>query len=501
LRAAVAEPALRTRAREAAFGWVDLAVLAIPGVLYALSAYLRAIDGDEGAYLGAASLVVEHGRLPYLDFLYTQTPALPYVYGVWAELTGESWYAARLLSVVLAAVLGWLLYRHLEGRFGRPLALVGVTLLSAAELALVWNVTVKTYALGTLLLFGAYLLAARSAPSSATWATTGLLVGLAIDVRLILAGAVGALFWCAARSGGRAAAAAAGGLVVGLLPSLVFLAIDPDRFVYDNLRYHATRSTAGLIGDFQQKAEALASLLGIETGSKPYPQFLLLVLAALAAAAAMLVLRRRVSPALLFAGFLALASLAPTPTYTQYFVVTSPFLVVAAVELVALLGEQTTTRESRRALAAVGLVALASYVGLGAVGTFRTLRAAPQDRPGAIDDIATFVDSRTRPGEEVLAAWPGYLFGTDGVPVPGLENDFAPQQAASRTADEAERYHLATVADVERMIRARRTRTIAVTPWNNILPPTPRYETVARASGYELLAQFGGIRVYGLPER
>lgn len=488
------------RARAGASAWPEVAVLAIPGFIFAVTAVLRAIDGDEGAYLGAASLMVEHGRLPYRDFLYTQTPLLPYVYGVWAELTGETWYAARLLSVAFATVLGWLLYRHLDGRFGRRLALLGATLYAGAELALLWFSTVKTYALGTLLLFGAYALAIRTTRTWTTWAAAGLLVGAAIDVRLILAGAVPALGWYALRGGRRALAAAAGGLAVGLLPCLVFLGIDPNAFLFDNLWYHGSRSPEGLVGNFEQKARTVVSLLGIETGGRAHPQYLLLTLAGVAGAVAGWLVTRRVSPALVFAGCLAAASIAPTPTYAQYFAVTIPFLVVAAVELVAVLGAQAVPPASRRALAAVGAVALAAYLAIGAIDVARALRSAPQDRPSSIDDVAAFVDARTQPGEEVLAAWPGYLFGTSGIPVPGLENDFAPHQASTRSAQEVRRYHLATVADVEQMMRMRRTRTIVATPWNNILPPVPRYELVARQSGYRLVAQFGGVRVYGLPD-
>jgi hypothetical protein len=42
----------------------------------------RLIDGDEGFYLMASRLVLEH-KTPYLDFLYTQAPLLPYAYGHW----------------------------------------------------------------------------------------------------------------------------------------------------------------------------------------------------------------------------------------------------------------------------------------------------------------------------------------------------------------------------------------------------------------------------------
>ncbi|MEN8184892.1 MAG: hypothetical protein ABFS46_20415, partial [Myxococcota bacterium] len=74
-------------------------------------AALRPVDGDEGYYLMAARLVLE-GGVPYRDFFFPQMPLLPYVYAAWLELLGASWYAGRALSVLLAATLGCLLFRH-----------------------------------------------------------------------------------------------------------------------------------------------------------------------------------------------------------------------------------------------------------------------------------------------------------------------------------------------------------------------------------------------------
>ena len=60
--------------------------LLIPVFLVQLIPFLtvarhRLIDGDEGFYLMASRLVFEH-RVPYRDFFFTQTPLLPFVYGL-----------------------------------------------------------------------------------------------------------------------------------------------------------------------------------------------------------------------------------------------------------------------------------------------------------------------------------------------------------------------------------------------------------------------------------
>lgn len=62
---------------------------------------------DEGWYLLAAHNVMK-GRLPYHDFLFTQTPLLPYVYGLLLPMVGNSVPAARGISVGMGLLALWL---------------------------------------------------------------------------------------------------------------------------------------------------------------------------------------------------------------------------------------------------------------------------------------------------------------------------------------------------------------------------------------------------------
>ena len=205
-------------------------------------ALLRFVDGDEGDYLMAAALVLD-GRLPYRDFLYTQTPLLPYVYGAWAALTGEDWQAARLLSARSRSRSARSSTRHVRRRQGRALAAAALALLTTTGLALAWLTPVKTQGLSTLLLFAAFF-----AASERRWVPAGLLLGLAIDTRLLLAAAVPAFLWEARRG---ALAPLTAGLALGLLPLALFAVLDPSRFWFGVLGYHAERSDAGLVGDFE----------------------------------------------------------------------------------------------------------------------------------------------------------------------------------------------------------------------------------------------------------
>src|ERR671935_3245744 len=94
-----------------------LLVVAAQAAVFVPLAVFRFVDGDEGVYAYASRLAV-HGHLPYRDFFYEQMPLLPYVYGAWIGVFGESWYAARSLSALAAAAVGALLYLHVERRAG-----------------------------------------------------------------------------------------------------------------------------------------------------------------------------------------------------------------------------------------------------------------------------------------------------------------------------------------------------------------------------------------------
>ena len=118
-------------------------------------------------------------------------PLLPFVYGGWTAIWGDSWYAVRGLSVLLALAAGGLVYVHVAGRHGRGLGLVALGLYALSGLVLGYFTIVKTFALATLLLVGA--LVAVEARKRPRWLLAGLLAGLAVDTRLVFVAAVPAL--------------------------------------------------------------------------------------------------------------------------------------------------------------------------------------------------------------------------------------------------------------------------------------------------------------------
>ena len=299
-----------------------LAVVAVQLIVIWPIANTRVFDGDEGFYAIAAKLV-SHGKEPYFDFWFQHAPLLPYVYGAWTRLTGESFQNLRNLSVVLTVALGVILYAHVAHRFSRRLGMVATVLYITSGWVFGWYSTYKSYALSTLLLFVAYVLVAAAdrstTPSTTRWFAAGILVGLSVDVRLFFIAVVPVFaYYTIDRNRSHAARytnipVLAGGLVVGLLPSLFFFVRDSRRFLSDTLLSQTSRSDTSLLDSLVQK---LRTLEGVFENA----QFLVLIGAAVAVAIIAFVTHRRLPLAIAVAAALAVVSLIPTPTYDQYFV-------------------------------------------------------------------------------------------------------------------------------------------------------------------------------------
>ena len=447
------------------------------------------MDGDEGVYAYAARLA-RHGHVPYRDFFYEQMPLLPYVYGGWIAVTGESWYSVRVLSALLAAAAGTVLYLHVLGRYrSRPLASAALALYALSALVLGYFPIVKTFALASLLLLGALaLVEGRERPR---WLAAGLLLGLAVDTRLVFAAAVPAF----AVAGRRRLAPFGEGLAAGLVPSLVLLAFAPHRFVFDNLRYHGEKTTHGLVGDPGQKARTAANLVGY--GRADHALGLQFALLLAATAVAVWVLRGRLPLAAGIAALLGVACLLPTPTYVQYFCVAVPFMVLTVVEAAAtrLSGSEPPTR--RRALAAALGIVLAAYAVAAGFAYVHLVDTAPLLKPSlaSVRKVSAVVERDSSPGEQVLSSWPGYLVGTHAEAWPGYTNQFAPAAAAHVSPAEARRVHVVSEALLEAAIRAREPRLVVYRNWITT-EPFARWDEPLRAGGYRLVATVETARIY-----
>lgn len=145
-----------------ALHWILLLLLAAELVFWVV---FRLVNLDEGWYLWAAKEVFS-GRRLYGDFAYTQTPLLPYIYGLAQLLLGQGLLAGRALTAAFgfaAAVLSAATARRIAG----PWAGVGALLfLLTTFLAITAYGYTATYGLTSLLLAAAFYLAARMQPGS-----------------------------------------------------------------------------------------------------------------------------------------------------------------------------------------------------------------------------------------------------------------------------------------------------------------------------------------------
>ncbi len=480
--------------------------------VFAAIAHHRLIDPDEGYYLLASRLVFQH-KLPYVDFFYTQAPLLPYVYGMWMCITGESWLWVRMLSAGLTAVLAVLIYFEVCSRTRKWVAgLTAVLLFTANTLVFRWMPITKTYALSSLLLFSSYLIASRFSGRSSklTFALAALLFGLSVEVRgyfiAVLPIFLLLIFRHREIRGKKAATSYfAAGFLLAMLPCFYLLSVNPPSFLFNNLGIHAIRSSHGLIGDSSQK---LAVLLGAIILPSPGdgPQLGLLFIVGLVA---MLKTRTtaHVGLAFQFAAMLGFVSLLPTPAYLQYFCVVIPFLIVAAICAVDDL-LRVMDRNRTRTLVFAGVAIFALYFA-PQVNEYKTFvitgsgfgvpgEGVTNWNPNMVLAVSKTVNSLASPGEEVMSFWPGYLFGTKAAPFPGLENDSGLACSARLTRAQLSRYHIVSSAQVRADIAAHISRIVVLGNqeyWNHA---KQSYAKALVRSGYHVARVIGDTSIYTL---
>lgn len=125
-----------------AFG---ITLFSLNSVLFIL---LGQANADEGWYLYASKLVYA-GQHPYQDFAYSQTPLLPYIYGIAQNLFSQSIYLGRVTSAIfstIAFVLSLMVARNYGGKMAS-----GITSLLGATFTygIYFQSITKTYALTT----------------------------------------------------------------------------------------------------------------------------------------------------------------------------------------------------------------------------------------------------------------------------------------------------------------------------------------------------------------
>jgi hypothetical protein len=486
-----------------------LIVVLMAAVFVPMSQF-RLVDGDEGTYLLDARLVME-GYLPFHDLFWPQMFLTPYIYGAWMAIFGKSWYGARFFSALAAIALGLILFRqvfHIVGR--RTWAVLAVVLFTFTSLEFGWLPLIKTFAFGTLCLFSAYAVLSLSA-SRFRWVVSGLLVGLAIDIRLYVVFALPAflieLYFTEPRLRERLMQLArfTVGLIIAMLPNWFFYLVEPETFLFNIIYVHAIRSPWGFFGYLQQKLDIALQLLSVNSAEGVTSfQFTALLLVNLASWVSSAITRERPSLATMILVPHLLASLVPTPTYTQYFSMTVPFLIVNAVTFLAKLFAECGGARLRHVFATL----LAAYILVAPLDVYRYTvggvnvpgisynREARNWTIPTIRAVGQAIDREIRPERPVaISFWPGYFVETRASIFPKMENHFTIDFALSMTPRDVRKFNFMSYPE---LVGNLQIHTVDVVVLGNWVTQRRWVREQVVGHGYELVGKVEDAEIYKL---
>jgi hypothetical protein len=492
---------------------IPVAVLSL--IFFFIVGWNRFIDADEGFYLLASRLVFQH-EMPYRDFLYTQMPLLPYVYGLWMQLVGMSWLSGRALSVFLTSAMSVLLFIQICRQMKRWAAgICGVLLFASSTLIFGWMPLAKTYGLSTVLLFSSYMIVSRFSSDSRKWLLFcgGVLLGLSVEVRLYFAALLPVfLLWIylsrEVAIKRRALSYFGAGFLVAMLPAAYFLAFHRAPFLFDVIGLHAIRSDDGLIGGFGQKILTLVASVTVGYRGNGIQLGILLLVSSIA------IRRKRLPDAARLSYWIAISlgfiSLLPTPAYGQYFCVIVPFLVVCVscslAELVISVGRSQRSRAVFLMLC--GLVAymaipITDYTGFFVTGK-NVIDDSPNERTrnwrlGTVARVSEAIDTLARPGERIVSFWPGYVFETSAFPYAGLECDSGLTFSAKLGSEQLAKYHIASRGQIETDIQSRIPRIVVVGNQEYWRKPRQPYVDALTRAGYAIDRKIDDTLIYIRP--
>lgn len=240
--------------------WVSITVVAV-GLAILLSAanlFLGSLNQDEGWYLYAARQITE-GKILYRDFMFTQGPTLPYVYGVLFPIIGKLGVAGgrlitALFGLAAAGCAAWLAARSTVSKHWKAASLAAFILAGVNVYQSYFTVIVKTYALCAFFLTAGFVALSytnsRRGAMAAFWG--GFLLALAACTRLSAGIALPVagiwLLWNYKKVAPLAwVAFGLGGGFILLLGLGTFFLMAPENTEFALFGYHAGRSPGGLM--------------------------------------------------------------------------------------------------------------------------------------------------------------------------------------------------------------------------------------------------------------
>src|SRR5579871_6249890 len=86
--------------RDVVNGWLLAPCLVLLAAGLLVESQTRAFTGDEGYHLVAAQSIL-HGKRPYLDFCFPQSPLYAYWNALWMRIFGDTWHTAHAVAALL----------------------------------------------------------------------------------------------------------------------------------------------------------------------------------------------------------------------------------------------------------------------------------------------------------------------------------------------------------------------------------------------------------------
>jgi hypothetical protein len=441
-------------------------VYAFTGLISAaLMAYALTISfvWDEGFHVVAAQLIL-HGKTPYLDFCFPQTPLNAYWNAAWMRVFGENWRvlhipAALEISAAMFIVAHFLLNRFPVARWRAPLAIAAACFIGLHAEVVQFGPIAQAYAAGMLLVLAGFRIAVArpDRPRTPILAFfSGLLSSAAACGTLLTAPAVLVLFlwFCLSRKVASRLKNAAGfilGALIPVIPVLVLFAKSPRVVFFNIVQYQAMFRRVDWPGATTHDVDVLSAWLA-DTQT--------LILGALFLYGVYFVWRKsnwprqsRVELYLAAAVSLALVLYIATahPTFARYFIVAIPVIsVLSAVGLYAFGARITETGD---AFWPTTIIVLLMLLGYG--------RGLFQDRDSATwqeyEEIAAKIKQVT-PKNGVIYADELVYFILKQPPPPGME--FSYSHKLELPPAEERLYHIVSEKELDAQVAAGRFDTV-----------------------------------------
>ena len=251
------------------WAWM-LVTLAVIGLSTA-NLWMGELNQDEGWYLYAATQVAD-GRLPYIDYSYTQAPVLPLVYAAVTPVIDSFGIAGGRFVTLLLGLSALGLAGLAASRIsGQKLALLLTVILGGINVYQSYFTTiVKTYSLCGFFLAAGFYLLSRLVRSSSWWpgVFAGVCLALAAGTRISAGVAMPVVFlvlgWESIRgrrSLGPALGFAVGGGLTLIAIFVPFLILAPQSALFHLVEYHSARSAGGLVNLLVYKAGFLSRVV------------------------------------------------------------------------------------------------------------------------------------------------------------------------------------------------------------------------------------------------